>query len=89
MGGMRRLAGSPVTGSSCWDRLDFDKFSSELQMGIILKAGTCYPTFDQIYDMSNEVINVINKTWKKGYNLSCPAMMARFNLWPYHVWAII
>ena len=37
--------------------------SSELQMGIILKAGTCYyPTFDQIYDMSNEVINVINKT---------------------------
>ena len=58
MGGMRILAGSPLTGS----RLDFDKFSSELQMGIILKAGTCYPTFDQIYDMSNEVINVINKT---------------------------
>ena len=58
MGGMHRLAGIPLTGS----RLDFDKFSSELQMGIILKAGTCYPTFNQIYDMSNEVINVINKT---------------------------
>ena len=42
--------------------LNFDKFSSELQMGIILKAGTCYPTFDQIYDIGNEVINVINKT---------------------------
>ena len=86
---MRRLADSPETDSSGWDRLDFDKFSSELQMGIILKAGTCYPTFDQIYDMSKEVINVINKAWKNGYNLSCPAMMARFNLWHYNVWAII
>ena len=46
----------------------FDKLSSELHKGIILKTNTCYPTFDQIYAMSNEVINVIIKTKKKSYN---------------------
>ena len=45
-----------------------DKLSSELQKGIILKANNCYPTFDQIYTMSDEVINVINKTKKKSSN---------------------
>ena len=43
----------------------FSKLSTELKKAIILKAGTCFPTFNQIFDLSNEVINVINKTRKK------------------------
>ena len=45
--------------------LYFSKLSTELKKAIILKAGICFPTFSQIFYLSNEVINVINKTRKK------------------------
>ena len=46
----------------------FSKLSIEMQKGLINESHSCYPTFDLIFDLSNKVINVINKTKKQKPN---------------------
>ena len=44
------------------------KLSNEMQKALINESKPCYPTFDQIFDLSNNVINVINKTRRQKSN---------------------
>ena len=46
----------------------FSKLSIEMQKALINESKSCYPTFDQIFDLSNNVINIINKTRKQKPN---------------------
>ena len=41
------------------------KLSIEMQKALINESKSCYPTFYQIFDLSNNVINIINKTRKQ------------------------
>ena len=45
--------------------LFFSKLSNELQKALILETKTCYPSFKQIYDNTNDMITTITRTRRK------------------------